>query len=101
MEKKNDLAVKYADSFRLKVDDAGWHEQKKRDFIAGYESAIKTHDGIKPELFYVVANNSEEGLEQITNGLKNYQDAKTYMDSDFCKKRWANAFIVCTVKELT
>jgi len=54
---------------------------------------------VMPRLFYVVARNSEETWEQITQGLDTYEKAKNYRDSDFCKKRWEYAFIVCTVNE--
>lgn len=51
-----------------------------------------------PSLFFVVAHSSEENLEQITVGYENHQDAVKYQNSDFCKRRWENAFVVCTVK---
>lgn len=54
---------------------------------------------VMPCLFYVVARNSEETWEQITQGLDTYEKAKNYRDSDFCKKRWEHAFIVCTINE--
>lgn len=54
---------------------------------------------VMPRLFYVVARNSEETWEQITQGLDTYEKAKNYRDSDFCKKRWEYAFIVCTINE--
>lgn len=41
----------------------------------------------------------EETWEQITQGLDTYEKAKNYRDSDFCKKRWEYAFIVCTINE--
>lgn len=44
MEKIKQQAELYAESFRYKIDDAGWHEQKVRDFIAGYEAALRIHD---------------------------------------------------------
>lgn len=53
-----------------------------------------------PRLFFVVARTSEENWEQITQGLKTYEDAKNYRDSDFCKKRWEYAFIVCSLNEV-
>jgi len=52
-----------------------------------------------PRLFFVVARTSEENLEQITTGLKTYDEAKNYRDSDFCKKRWEYAFVVCSLNE--
>lgn len=54
---------------------------------------------VMPRLFFVVARNSEETWEQITQGLDTYEKAKNYRDSDFCKKRWEYAFIVCTINE--
>lgn len=54
---------------------------------------------VMPCLFFVVARNDEDSWEQITQGLDTYEKAKNYRDSDFCKKRWANAFIVCTINE--
>ena len=44
MEDINKQAELYAESFRYKVDDGSWYEQKKRDFIAGYEAALRIHD---------------------------------------------------------
>lgn len=55
---------------------------------------------VMPVLFFVVARNSEENWEQITQGLDSYEKAKNFRDSDFCKKRWAYAFIVCTINEI-
>jgi hypothetical protein len=55
---------------------------------------------VMSRLFYVVARNSEETWEQITQGLDTYEKAKNYRDSDFCKKRWEYAFIVCTINEV-
>lgn len=43
MEKIKQQAELYAESFRYKIDDAGWYEQKVRDFIAGYEAALRIH----------------------------------------------------------
>lgn len=54
---------------------------------------------VMPRLFFVVARNSEENWEQITQGLDSYEKAKNFRDSDFCKKRWEYAFIVCTINE--
>ena len=54
---------------------------------------------VMPRLFFVVARNSEETWQQITIGLETYEQAKNYRDSDFCKKKWEYAFIVCTVNE--
>jgi len=49
-------------------------------------------------MFYVVATNMDEGgLEQITNGLNTYRQAKEYRDSPSCKGKWPNAFIICTI----
>jgi len=44
MEYKKKQAELYAESFRYKIDDAGWYEQKVRDFIAGYEADLRIHD---------------------------------------------------------
>lgn len=44
MEDIKKQAELYAESFRYKVDDAGWYEQKVRDFIAGYEAALRIHN---------------------------------------------------------
>lgn len=46
MEKIKQQAELYAESFRYKIDDAGWYEQKVRDFIAGYEAALRIHNVI-------------------------------------------------------
>ena len=63
------------------------------------ESQPSCLGAVMPRLFYVVARNSEETWEQITQGLDTYEKAKNYRDSDFCKKRWEYAFIVCTINE--
>ena len=60
------------------------------------QSCITT---VMPRLFFVVARTSEENWEQITQGLKTYEEAKNYRDSDLCKKRWEYAFIVCSLNE--
>lgn len=52
-----------------------------------------------PSKFYVVSRNQEEGWEQLTTILDNYESAKSYRDSDFCKSKWPNAFIICTIIE--
>ena len=44
MEDVKKQAELYAESFRYKVDDGSWYEQKVRDFIAGYEAALRIHD---------------------------------------------------------
>lgn len=44
MENINKQAELYAESFRYKVDDRSWYEQKKRDFIAGYEAKLRIQD---------------------------------------------------------
>ncbi len=54
---------------------------------------------VMPHLFFVVARNSEETWQQITQGLDSYEKAKNYRDSDFCKKQWKYAFVVCTIDE--
>lgn len=43
MEDINKQAELYAESFRYKVDNGSWYEQKKRDFISGYEAALRIH----------------------------------------------------------
>ena len=52
MEDIKKQAELYAESFRYKIDDGSWYEQKVRDFIAGYEAALRIHDVSKrkPEL---------------------------------------------------
>jgi len=45
-EKIKNLAKAYADSFTYKIDDCGWHEQKERDFTAGYHAALRQHNVI-------------------------------------------------------
>jgi hypothetical protein len=44
MEDVKKQAELYAESFRYKVDDGSWYEQKVRDFIAGYEASLRIHD---------------------------------------------------------
>ena len=51
---------------------------------------------VEPRLFYVVARDSEETWEQITNGLDTYEKAKQYRDSEYCKKQYPYAFIVAS-----
>ena len=70
-------------------------EAKK--LIVEYEIEQLNKYAVIGRLFYVVARNSEETWEQITQGLDTYEKAKNYRDSDFCKKRWEYAFIVCTI----
>jgi hypothetical protein len=48
--------------------------------------------------FYVVARTEEDLLEQITVGLKSYEEAESFMKSSFVYTRWPNAYIMCTVK---
>ena len=40
MDEIQNKAELYAETFRLKVDDAGWYDQKVRDYIAGYNAAL-------------------------------------------------------------
>jgi len=85
------------------------HELKKvfdTAYKLGFEEANKQNQslqlqqaGVMPRLFYVVARNSEENLEQITQGLDTYEKAKHFKNSDFCKKRFEYAFIICTINE--
>lgn len=44
MEDIKKQAELYAESFRYKIEDSSWYEQKVRDFIAGYEAALRIHD---------------------------------------------------------
>lgn len=44
MEEIKKQAELYAESFRYKVDDVGWYEQKVRDFIAGHKAALHIHN---------------------------------------------------------
>ena len=50
--------------------------------------------------FYVVSHSPfEEGaLEQISVGFKSLEKALDYKESDFCKSRWPNAFIMARVE---
>lgn len=70
------------------------------DISKNAESQQSCITAVIPSLFFVVARTSEEHWEQITQGLKTYEDAKNYRDSDFCKKRWEYAFIVCSLNEV-
>jgi len=47
-----------------------------------------------PQLFFVVAHDGDS-WEQISIGLKTYEEAEVFRKDDFCKNR--AAFIVCTV----
>ena len=38
----------YAESFRYKIDDAGWYDQKVRDFMEGYKTALRIHNIVQP-----------------------------------------------------
>nr|AKH46772.1 hypothetical protein [uncultured marine virus] len=49
---------------------------------------------IEPNLFYVVKQNHDEGLDQLSIGLKTYEDAVEFLD---CCSPYA--FIVCTIKD--
>lgn len=69
--------------------DSEWWEDVSECFI----------NNINPCLFYVVAYNSEDNLDQITIGLKTYDEAKHYRDGNFCKNKYPNAFIVCSLNE--
>jgi len=69
-------------------------ETKKQE-----ETAQLGIGGVSPRLFFVVARDSEETWEQITNGLDTYEKAKAYRDSDFCKKRYPYAFVVASLNE--
>ena len=73
MEDIKKQAELYAESFRYKIDDAGWNEQKVRDFIAGYEAALRIHD---------VSG-------QLPNNLIIYKQARKLDYAEFCK--WINA----------
>ena len=73
MEDINKQAELYAESFTYKIDDGSWYEQKKRDFIAGYEAALRIHD---------VSG-------QLPNNLILYRQAKKLDYAEFCK--WINA----------
>jgi len=54
---------------------------------------------VTPRYFYVVEKNYGEDLEQLSIGLETLEQAKTFKDSDYHKKRNPNAFIVCTINE--
>ena len=51
------------------------------------------------DVFYVVSHSTEDDWEQISNSFDDYNKAVIYRDSDFCKNRYPNAFIVSTLKE--
>lgn len=53
---------------------------------------------VSPRLFYLVDHNERDNLELLTNGLT-YDKAKEHKDSDFCKKKWPNAFIIADLNE--
>jgi hypothetical protein len=54
---------------------------------------------IEMGMFFVVQDMGED-IEQITTALDTYEAAKDYRDGNFCKKRWPNAYIIATVKEV-
>jgi hypothetical protein len=55
-----------------------------------------------PRLFFVVTASHEiEGnWEQLSNGLKTYEDAVRYRDEPFTKKRHPYAYIVASLNEV-
>lgn len=69
-----------------------------RNLLCDINIILRTIPTVQPDLFYVVANNSEDGLDQITNGLKSYEEAIKYKNGNFCSKKFPNAFIVSTLK---
>lgn len=50
---------------------------------------------------YFVVNYAEEDgkLNQITIALDTYEEAKDYMNTEFCKNMYPGAFVMCTLKE--
>jgi hypothetical protein len=57
---------------------------------------------VMPRLFFVVTASHEiEGnWEQLSNGLKTYEDAVRYRDEPFTKKRHPYAYIVASLNEV-
>ena len=47
--------------------------------------------------FYVVARNSEEDWEQITQQMDSLEKAKDYLNDTFCKQKYPYAFIVAKI----
>lgn len=54
---------------------------------------------VTPRYFYIVEENREEGLDQISIGLESLERAKKFKDSEYHKKTYPNSFIVCTINE--
>lgn len=69
-----------------------------RNLLCDVNIVLQSTPTVQPNYFYVVANNSEDGLDQITNGLKSYEEAIKYKNGNFCSKKFPNAFIVSTLK---
>jgi len=80
MEDIKKQAELYAESFRYKIDDAGWYEQKVRDFIAGYEAALRIHD---------VSGRSE----QLVNFLLHLNDKELINNHDFDYEKEAKKYL--------
>jgi len=56
---------------------------------------------VTPHYFYVVQAASEEGMiEQLSIGFRQLSDAVEFRDSDYYKKEYAGAYIMCTFKEM-
>ena len=83
-------------------NDLGAMEKEKWAFIQTLKKVRKEQcniDSVTPRYFYVVEKNDEEDLEQLSIGLETLEQAKTFKDSDYHKKKNPNAFIVCTFNE--
>lgn len=48
----------------------------------------------EPKLFYVVEKDSEGNFENISVGIEHFKEALSFLNGEWCKKHYPNAFIV-------
>lgn len=118
-EKPNKDQVILFKSKKSKLPEVGiWQEfdnNIKEIYIPAYDdveminniewwSEIPSNDtihNVTPRLFYVVTeSHKEEGdWEQLSIGMKTYEEALKFKNSDYHKTKYPYAFIVCTLNE--
>ena len=74
-------------------------KQMRSIALASHVARIKELEEYKitPNGFYVVARNSEEDWEQITQQMDSLEKAKDYLNDAFCKQKYPYAFIVAKI----